>query len=266
MIIPDDKLIDLSAYVPATDFLSGQTILVTGAGDGIGKAISIALAEHGATVILLGRTSKKLELVYDQIEAGGAPQPAIYPLDLAKADEAAYVQLAGILAENFAQLHGLVHCAAILGHRTPIVNYDYEWWQQTLQVNLMAPFLITKHCYPLLQAANTGTVIFTSDSTARTAQAHGGAYSVSKAGIENLMQITACEWETNTNIRVNTLDPGPTCTAMRKQIYPGENPNQWPAPEQTVLPYLYLFDRACSAELSGRRFSWGARAKTLSEN
>ncbi len=69
-------------YQVAADALKGKVILVTGAGDGIGRQAAISYAQHGATVILLGRTVKKLESVYDEIEAAGYPQPAIIPLDM----------------------------------------------------------------------------------------------------------------------------------------------------------------------------------------
>ena len=264
MTNPQGQQIELSSYKPAQDFLSGRNILITGAGDGIGKAVAIAMAGYGATITLLGRTEKKLEKTYDEIESYGGPQAAICPLDLQKADETAYQQLADILTTNFSKLDGIVHCAAILGSHSPVVNSDYPLWQNVLQVNLTAPYLITKACYPLLTASDTGTVIFTSDTVAAAGKAHWGAYSVSKAGLDNLMQILASEWETNTAIHVNSLDPGPASTNLRKQVYPGENPAALPQPEDTVLPYLYLFDRQ-QAGKSGKRLRWDSQRKSLAE-
>jgi len=264
MTNPEGKQLKLSSYAPADNYLSGRNILVTGAGSGIGKAVAIAMAGYGATITLLGRTEKKLEKTYDEIESNGGPQAAICPLDLQKADEMAYQQLANILNTNFSQLDGIVHCAATLGSHSPIVNSDYPLWQSVLQVNLTAAYLITKACYPLLISSDAANVIFTSDNVAAKGQAYWGAYSVSKAGIDNLMQILASEWETNTAIHVNSLDPGPASTALRKLVYPGENTASLPRPDDTVLPYLYLFDRQ-NTDISGQRLRWDSQLKSLSE-
>ena len=81
-------------YAPAEDLLAGRTILVTGAGDGIGRVAALTYAQHGATVILLGRTESKLEAVYDEIEAAGGAKPGIVALDLMTAPEETYTTLA----------------------------------------------------------------------------------------------------------------------------------------------------------------------------
>src|SRR3990170_7605791 len=98
-------------YMPAPHLLASRHILVTGAGDGIGRAVALALAEHGASVILLGRTTSKLEQVYDEIESRGWPQAAFLPLDLAQATVAHYEQVALIIEKEFGHLDGLLHNA-----------------------------------------------------------------------------------------------------------------------------------------------------------
>src|SRR5690554_4499784 len=102
MIPPDaDEAAVLSArlrdYSPAPDVLAGRVLLVTGAGDGIGRSAALAFAAHGATVVLLGRTVRKLEAVYDQIVAAGHPQPGIYPMNLEGAAVDDYATLARTL-------------------------------------------------------------------------------------------------------------------------------------------------------------------------
>ena len=260
-----NKKRDLTTYQPATDYLAGKSILVTGAGDGIGKAIAVSFAQHGATVTLLGRTEKKLEATYDEIESAGGPQAAICPFDLLKADETAYQQLAEILNSNFARLDGIVHCAAIVGSHSPIANTNYALWQDVLQVNLTAPFLISRACYSLLLASDHANIIFTSDKVAAHGAAYWGAYSVAKAGQDNLMQILASEWENNTAIQVNSLDPGPVRTRLRKQVFPGEDPTGLPTPSDSVLPYLYLLDTQQDTS-TGQRYSWDLSNKTLSRD
>src|SRR5690606_20768734 len=72
---------ELTQYQPPADLLRDRNIIITGAGDGIGKAVALAYAAHGATVILMGRTQSKLEQVYDEIENRGYPKAAIYPIN-----------------------------------------------------------------------------------------------------------------------------------------------------------------------------------------
>ena len=264
-MIPHNEFpIDLSNYQPASDLLQGRNILVTGAGDGIGRALAIGFAHHGATVILLGRTVKKLEAVYDEIENAGGPQPAIYPLDLEMASYDAYEQLGEVLMENFQQLHGVVHNAAILGAHTPLLLTEPQMWQRVLQTNLTAPFLITRSCFPLLKTTPSASMVFTSDEVAQQGRAYWGTYSIAKAALDNMMQILADEWENSTTIRVNSLDPGPVQTLLRRQAFPGENPHSLPAPEDCLTPFLYLIDGQNHA-LRGQRLRWDRQAFSLSK-
>ena len=131
-------------YTPPADILAGRVILVTGAGDGIGKAVSLAFAAHGATVILLGRTTSKLESVYDDIVTAGGDKPAIYPMDLQGAVPDDYQQLAQRIESEFGRLDGLLHNAGLLGSLTSIEHYDPMEWLRVIQVNLHAPFLLTQ--------------------------------------------------------------------------------------------------------------------------
>lgn len=231
--IPED-------YTPRADLLAGRTILVTGAGDGIGKAVSSAFAAHGATVILLGRTVVKLEAVYDAIVAAGGPQPAIYPMDLEGATPDDHRQLAENIASQLGRLDGLLHNAGLLGSLTPIAHYDPVEWLRVIQVNLNAPFLLTQSCLPLLERAPEASIVFTSSGVGRRGRAYWGAYGASKFGVEGLMQILADELEENSTVRVNSLNPGRTRTAMRAAAYPAENPASLLTPADIVVPYLYL--------------------------
>lgn len=227
-------------YTPSADLLAQRVILVTGAGDGIGRSAAISFAAHGATVILLGRTIRKLEAVYDTIERTGYPQPAIYPLNLEGASPKDYETLATTLANEFGRLDGLLHNAAILGNLTPLEHYNITTWYQVMQVNLNAPFLLTQACLPLLKQAQDASIVFTSSGVGRRGKAYWGAYAVSKCALEGLMQVLADEVETNTTIRVNSVNPGATRTAMRAHAYPGEDPNQLPTPDAIMPLYLYL--------------------------
>ena len=230
----------LRDYQPAPDLLQDRIILVTGAGDGIGAALARELARHGATVILLGKTIKKLEKIYDAIVEAGCPTPAIVPLDLEGATADHYQQLADTLQQEFGRLDGLVHNAVQLGALMPIEHYDLQLWARALQVNLTAPFLLTRALLPLLKKSADASLIFTSASEVQGGRAYWGAYSVSKAGADNLMQILASELEVNTSIRVNSLIPGPVQSRTRRQAFPGEDPNQHPEIDELLPAYLYL--------------------------
>lgn len=205
-------------YTPPAKLLGGRIVLVTGAGDGLGRATAMLCAQLGATVVLAGRTVAKLEAVYDAIKAGGAPEPAIYPLNLAGASWNDYAELAAKLQGEFDGLHGLVHCAAHFKGFAPLALVEPKDWLETLQVNLTAPFSLTHHCLPLL-AKSAGSVVFVSDASGRRGQAYAGAYGVSKFALEGLMQAWSQELEREARVRVNSLDPGPMKTGLRKRGY-----------------------------------------------
>lgn len=227
-------------YTPPANLLTDHVILVTGAGDGIGRAAAETFAAHGATVILLGRTVRKLESVYDAIEQAGHPRPAIYPLNLEGASPKDYDDLVVTVAKEFGRLDGLLHNAAILGTLTPIEHYPIHQWYQVLQVNLNAPFLLTQACLKLLKQSPAASLVFTTSGSGSRARAYWGAYAVSKFAIESLTQLLADELEVNTPIRVNCINPGPIRTAMRAKAFPGEDPLALPTPAAIMPAYLYL--------------------------
>lgn len=244
---------DFSDYQASATLLENKVIVVTGAGDGIGRAAALSFAEHGATVILLGRTVKKLEAVYDEIEARGGPQAAIYPIDFEGATETDYNEMAAALQKEVGKLDGLLHNASELGPRNPLSQYPAETWQKILQVNATAPFLMTKALLPLLAAAPQASVVFTGSSVGYQGRAYWGAYAVSKAAVENTMQIFAAELSETTRIRVNSINPGATRTKMRAFAYPGEDPRTLKKPEEILGVYLYLMGDE-SIGTSGEQF------------
>jgi len=225
-------------YAPAPDLLAERVILVTGAGDGIGRAVSLAYAAHGATVVLLGKTIPKLEAVYDAIESAGGPEAAIYPMHLEGAKPHDYDELAAKLESTFGRLDGLVHNAANLPYLARIKDYAAEDWLKVMQVNLNAPFFLTQALLPLLLKAPDASVIFTGDAPGHRGKAYWGAYGVAKAGAENLVQLLAEELE-NTFVRVNSLDPGPTRTALRRRVFPAEDADTLKLPEDLAALYLW---------------------------
>ncbi len=230
----------MEQYVAPPELLKGKTILVTGAGDGIGKAAALSFAKHGATVILLGRTTSKLEALYDEITSAGYPEPIIHPMDLQYASEEDYKVLGTSIVEQFDCLDGLLHNAAVLGPRAPIEFYPHEAWMKVMQINVNAAYALSRALLPALQAAPSASVVFTSSSVGRKGRAYWGAYSVSKFAVEGLMQVLADELRQTSKVRVNSIDPGATRTSMRKDAYPAENPESLPSPEDKLPLYLYL--------------------------
>ncbi len=228
-------------------------IVVTGAGDGIGQAVALALARHGATVGLLGRTPRKLERTYDRIVRDQGPQPALLPFNLETAAAPEYDALHAALEREFGRVDGLAHVAGILGALSPVEHYDVPTWCKVLHVNLTAPFILTRTLLPLLRRSDDASVVLTSSGVARQGRAYWGAYAVSKAGTESLMQVLAHEMADTTKIRVNAVNPGPVRTAMRRQAFPAEDPAQLRAPEDVVGPYLYLLGPA-GRGVNGRSF------------
>jgi NAD(P)-dependent dehydrogenase (short-subunit alcohol dehydrogenase family) len=242
-------------WEPAENALDERIILITGAADGIGRALTRACAKHGATVVMLDRNVRGLEQTYDEIVAAGHPEPALYPLDLQGASPNDYAVLAQTVERELGRLHGLVHNAALLGALIPLLHFDDELWYQVMQINLNAPYLLTRACLDLMtRSGDDASIVFTSDAAGRRGKAYWGAYGVAKAGLENLMQILADELEANTPVRVNSIDPGAVRTALRLIAYPAEDPNRLRTPDEVLTPFLYLLSTD-SKGVSGRQFT-----------
>ncbi len=238
-------------YQAPADLLAGRVILVTGAGQGLGKAAALAFAAHGATVVLHGRSVPKLEAVYDEIEQAGHPQPAIFPLDFLKAGEPDFRALTESIGTEFGRLDGLLHNAAYLPGLTPLENETLDLWTKSLKANLAAPFALTKCCLPLLKAAPDASIVMTSDHHAAHPAAYWGVFAVAKAGLESLVRIWAQELEITPQVRINGLIPGPVQSPQRQRTHPGENRFSLPDAASLMPAYLYLMGEA-SRGVSGR--------------
>ncbi|MGR5093071.1 YciK family oxidoreductase [Vibrio maritimus] len=237
-------------YSTAPEALQGKVILVTGAGAGIGRQAALSYAEHGATVILLGRNVNNLELVYDEIEKRGYPQPAIIPLDLKGATKQNYVDMAETIENQFSQLDGVLHNAGVLGTLSPFDQIDEETFDDVMQINVKAEFLMTQALLPILKKAEAGRIVFTSSTVGHSGRAFWGTYAISKFAVEGMMQILADELS-DTAIRVNAINPGATRTRMREKAYPGEDANTLKTPQDIIPLYLHLMDPSVT-EVNGQ--------------
>ena len=234
--------------------LKDKIILVTGTGDGIGKVAAKTFAQYGANVILLSKTEKKIINVYDEIVNAGHPQPAIITFNLETATADQYAGLAQTIENEFGHIDGLLHNAAMFAGLSPIAQFDHDLWDRIVKVNLHAPFLLSQAMIPLLNKSKEASMVFTSSGVAHQGRAYWGAYGVTKAAGDNLMEILADELEIETPIRVNSIDPGRVRTHMRALAYPGEDPMTVPAAEEIMDNYLYLMSDA-SKNVNGKIIS-----------
>ena len=256
---------ELTNYQPTPQVLKDRTILITGAGAGLGRALSLRLAELGATIILVGKTTKKLEQVYDEIEAAGGPQAAIFPMDLAKANEQEFIGLAQAIAQNFSKLDSVILNAATLGQHGPVVHLEIDQWQRAIQTNLTANFLFCKHFAGLLNVSEKSSLTFISDTLANQGRAYWACYSSMKAAMENLIEVVADEWESNTAIHANILQVSAMQTSLRRQAFPAEDPASLPDPALMTLPIVALCDPGQDWP-RGQRLHWDFQHQKLSEN
>jgi NAD(P)-dependent dehydrogenase (short-subunit alcohol dehydrogenase family) len=206
----------------------GKLALVTGASRGIGAATAEALANAGAHVILVARTSSALEQVEERIhEAGGSA--TIAPLDLVEGE--AIGKLATAVAERWGKLELLVLNAAMLGSLTPVQDIDPKEYSRLLSLNVLANQALVAAFDPLLRRAERADVVALTSSVGGEPRAFWGAYGSSKAALETLLGAYADETEHTGRIRVHIVDPGATRTRMRAAAFPGEEPDSVKAPE-----------------------------------
>ncbi|GAB7220501.1 YciK family oxidoreductase [Vibrio comitans] len=236
-------------YAVATDALKDKIILVTGAGDGIGKQAALSYAQHGATVILLGRTVNKLEKTYDEIVNAGYPEPAIVPLDMQGATKQHYIDMAETIEGQYGRLDGLLHNAGVLGIISPFDQIEEDTFDEVIQINVKAQFLMTQALMPLIRKAKFGRIVFTSSTVGHIGRALWGSYAISKFATEGMMQVLADELS-NTNVRINAINPGATRTSMRAGAYPAEDSATLKTPLEIMPLYLYLMSEQ-SQEISG---------------
>ena len=241
-------------YEAPADLLAGRAILVTGAGQGLGRAVALACARHGATVALHGRRQEKLEAVYDEIKAADGPEPAMLPLDLAEAAGGELDSMAQLLRKELGRLDGIAHCASHFVPLGPLENQSLETWMTLLKVNLAAPFAITRACLPLLASAPDGSVVFTGETHGAHPAAYWGGFAVSKAGLSTLAHIWADERERAPGPRMNVLIPGPIASPQRRRSHPGEDPGVLRTPDDAARAFLFLLGRE-SRPLTGKTLS-----------
>lgn len=239
-------------YTITENSLANKTLLVVGAGDGIGREAALTYAKLGAVVILLGKTVEKLEKVYDEIIAQGSAEPAIIPLDLKGASKQHYHDMAATIASQFGCLDGVLMNASMLGELNPFTQIHEQIWDDVMQVNLKSQYLMAQALIPTLLLANKASIVFTSSGVGNKGRAFWGPYSISKFATEGMMQVIADEYE-DSSLRCNAINPGATATKMRASAYPAEDQSSLKTPQEIMPLYVYLMSDE-SALVTGQVF------------
>lgn len=192
--------------------LQGRVALVTGAGRGIGRAISVGLAKAGASVAVASRSQSELDDVVAEITSAGGTAAA-FPADLSERSTPA--KLVSQVKEQFGAVSILVNNAGVgsSSNPKPVHDLDDDFWDLTLEVNLTAPFLLSKAVLPDMLANRWGRIITVASINGRVGSFHGAAYAASKHGVLGLMRTLAME-TAGTGITANSICPGPVKSLM----------------------------------------------------
>ncbi|HEX7169742.1 MAG TPA: SDR family oxidoreductase [Rubrobacter sp.] len=227
--------------------LGDKVALITGASQGLGRALALAFAEKGARVVVNARSDESVRPVAGEVEGAGAEVLAV-AADVSR--EAEVERLVRETVERFGRIDVLVNNAGLLGPRVGVEDYPEDEWRRVIDANLTGPYLVSKAAIPHLSEG--GSIINVVSGVSVEGRAQWGAYSVSKFGVEGLTQILASELAER-GIRVNAVDPGGMRTDMRAAAYPEEDPQTRITPEENTAVFLYLASDE-SKGVTGERF------------
>lgn len=194
--------------------LKNKVAIVTGAGEGIGRAISVEFAHQGAKVVIATRT---LEHGRETLRlAKKLGEASFVQVDVAKATDAALTVKSAI--ENFGHLNILVNNAGVEGRLCELVDLEPDEWDYVLDINLKGAWLCAKYAIPVMTEAGGGSIINVASTFAHIGAPNWGPYCVSKSGMLGLTKVLALECAKR-NIRVNALCPGQTITPMYHRMF-----------------------------------------------
>ena len=227
--------------------LEGKVAMITGASQGLGRALALAYAKEGAQVVVNSRSEESIRPVAEEAESTSAEVLAL-AADVSKSADVE--KLVGAAVERFGKIDVLVNNAGVLGPRVAIVEYPEDEWRQVIDANLTGPFLVSKAV--IQHMPEGGSIVNVVSGVSIEGRSEWGAYAVSKFGVEGLTQILAAELEER-GIRVNAVDPGGMRTEMRAAAYPEEDPMTRITPEENTEVFLYLASDE-SKGVTGNRF------------
>ncbi|RFC69103.1 MULTISPECIES: SDR family NAD(P)-dependent oxidoreductase [Mesorhizobium] len=225
--------------------LTNRIALVTGASRGIGYQIAKQMAAAGAHVIAVARTVGGLEDLDDEIKEErartGKGEATLVPLDLA--DMQGIDRLGGAINDRWGKLDILVANAGVLGTISPVGHVEAKVFEKVMNINVTSTWRLIRSVDPLLRKSDAGRAILLSSAAAHSARAFWAPYAASKAAVEAMARSWADEAKTF-SLRVNSVDPGRTRTAMRAQAVPGEDPLTLPHPSEVAARIVPLADPA----------------------
>lgn len=220
--------------------MNADTIIITGAGGGLGSALSKATVQAGWNTVMLDCNTRALEEAYDRVQHPGSGEAALYPLDLAGAAPEDYETLLETTAAEFGGVDALVHCAVRFESLTPLEQFQPQEWLAHLQVNLNAAWLLSARTLPYLRDSGKGRMLFLLEDLDKVEGALWGAYGVSKHALKALVHQFHLECRTS-GVEVRGVNPGPMSSALRARAYHSENPKTSPDPSiaaAEILAYL----------------------------
>jgi NAD(P)-dependent dehydrogenase (short-subunit alcohol dehydrogenase family) len=227
--------------------LEGKVAMITGASQGLGRALALAYAKEGAQIVINSRQRESIGPVAEEAESMGAEVLAL-AADVARSSDVE--RLVGAATQRFGRVDVLVNNAGVLGPRVAIAEYPEDEWRLVVDTNLTGPFLVSKAV--IAHMPEGGSIVNVVSGVSVEGRSGWGAYSVSKFGVEGLTQILAAELKER-GIRVNAVDPGGMRTEMRAAAYPEEDPMTRITPEENTGVFLYLASEA-SKGVTGERF------------
>ncbi|HEY6752887.1 MAG TPA: SDR family NAD(P)-dependent oxidoreductase [Rubrobacteraceae bacterium] len=227
--------------------LEGKVAMVTGASQGLGRALALAYAREGAMLVINSRNYESIRDVVEEIRGLGVEVLGI-GADVTSSSDVE--DLVDVAVEHYDRIDVLVNNAGLLGPRVAIEEYPEDEWRRVLDANLTGPFLLSKAAIPYMREG--ASIVNVTSGVSIEGRAEWGAYSVSKFGMEGLTQILAAELK-DRGIRVNSVDPGGMRTGMRAVAYPDEDPTTRITPEENTAVFLYLASNE-SRDVTGERF------------
>ena len=215
--------------------LTSKVAIVTGASRGIGRAVSIALAQEAATVVLSARSIRKLQETADKVtKAGGKAEIVVTELT----EEGSIKNLVKVTNEKFGRLDILVNNAGVT-HSAKLEETVTEDWECCMQVNARAPFILCREALPLLKKSQAGYIINIASVVGVKGYPLQSAYTSSKHALRG-MTISLAEELKGSNIRVHLLCPGGVDTELVQKVRPDIKKDELMQPEEIAELVLYL--------------------------